>query len=66
MRITHSHNVTTYAHRDYSNNGSPLVISRSEAKQAIDKFNEKYKAGKISAHERSLYTLATIGRVVPS
>lgn len=65
MRTTHSHNVTTYAHRDYSNNGSPMIISRSEAKEKIDRFNAKYKAGKITAGEREIFTRITALRTVP-
>lgn len=58
--------ITTHSHRDYSNNGTPMIVSRSEAKSMIDKFNEKYKAGKITAGERAAFTDATISRVVPS
>lgn len=63
IRIT---GITTYPHRDYSNNGVPEIISKAEAKALIDKFNAKYKVGKISATERSLFTDATIDRVVPT
>lgn len=65
MRIIHTHNVTTHAHRDYANNGSPLIISRSEAKVRIDGFNAKYKAGKITAGEREIFTRLTALRAVP-
>lgn len=65
MRIIHTHNISTYPRRDYSNNGSPMIISRSEAKQAIDKFNAKYKAGKITAGEREIFTRITALRTVP-
>lgn len=65
MRIIRTHNITTYAHRDYSNNGSPMIISRSEAKTCIDRFNAKYKAGKITAGEREIFTRITALRTVP-
>jgi hypothetical protein len=64
-RIIHTHNVTTYAHRDYSNNGAPLIVSRSEAKTTIDKFNRLYKAGKITASQRATFTDLMADRVVP-
>lgn len=64
-RIIHTHNVTTYAQRDYSNNGAPLIISRSEAKVNIDKYNRLYKAGKITAAQRALFTDLMVDRVVP-
>ena len=59
------HGITTHAHRDYSNNGTPMIISRSEAKQSIDKFNARYKAGKITAGEREIFTRITALRTVP-
>lgn len=59
------HNVTTYSHRDYSANGSPTVISKAEAADRIHKFNEKYKAGKITAGERAAFTEAMSKRVCP-
>jgi hypothetical protein len=59
------HNVPTYARRDYSDNGTPLIVSRSEGSDMIHKFNDLYRAGKITAGERAAFTEATVARVVP-
>lgn len=42
-----------------------MIISRSEAKEKIDRFNAKYKAGKITAGEREIFTRITALRTVP-
>lgn len=65
MGAVRTHGITTHSHRDYTDNGPALVISKAEAKQRIDKFNAKYKAGKISAPERDLFTSVIAKRVVP-
>jgi hypothetical protein len=58
-------NVTTYAHRDYSDNGTPMIVSRAEGVEMIKKFNRLYKAGKITAAQREIFTEVTVSRVVP-